>query len=179
MTFLGADLSLTSSGIVTIGESGAVIENARFQPKSRGVPRLQAIGEELADRIVGNGAEEVCIEAPFAAGGPMLNAALMLAELHGAVKVALRNRGIKQPYYVAPMTLKKFTTGSGKAEKGAVQLAIARKWGIEIQNNDLADGYALARMAGVIAGKIPAQGYELECVKTVLKSPLNAERVTA
>lgn len=180
MTFLGADLSLTSSGIVAVTANGVLVEKARFQPKSRGPQRLLAIAAELVGRINGNGAEEVVIEAPFTPRNPkMMGSAMALQQMHGVIATELHRSGIKPPFYVQPKTLKLFATGNGNAEKSDMKLRIFQKWGYEFGNEDECDAYAAARMAGVIAGKIPAQGYELECVKTVLKSPLNSERTHA
>lgn len=178
MTFLGADLSLTRSGIVVLSEAGAVLWRDSIQPKTKGPARLKAIATGLVDAIRGHSAEEVAIEAPFTGSGPMMHVALHLAELHGAVKVALLDAGIKPPYYVAPTTLKKFATGSGKGEKSAVQLNVYKKWGQDFGSNDEADAYVLARIAGAIQGAFKTTGYEAECVKTIKKSPTNEARAS-
>jgi crossover junction endodeoxyribonuclease RuvC len=56
------------------------------------------------------------------------------------------------PVEVAPTALKKFVTGKGNADKMAVALAVANRWGVEFKTNDEFDAYGLARMAGCAAG---------------------------
>jgi crossover junction endodeoxyribonuclease RuvC len=56
------------------------------------------------------------------------------------------------PVEVAPSALKKFVTSKGNADKMAVALAVAKRWGVEFKTNDEFDAYGLARMAGCAAG---------------------------
>jgi len=73
-------------------------------------------------------------------------------------------------YPVAPATLKKFATGSGRAEKSMMGQAVQRHWGDELPEgllgNDAIDAFALAKMAQCIAD--PASdwtAYQRECAE--------------
>jgi crossover junction endodeoxyribonuclease RuvC len=46
---------------------------------------------------------------------------------------------------VAPTALKKFITGKGNAKKELMLMKIFKRYGLEFENNNLADAYALAR----------------------------------
>ena len=48
---------------------------------------------------------------------------------------------------IAPQTLKKWVAKTGRAAKEMMLLHIYKRWGIEFDNNNLADAYGLARMA--------------------------------
>ncbi len=48
---------------------------------------------------------------------------------------------------VAPGTLKKFVTGDGRAKKDLMLLKVYKKWGVEFDDDNLADAYSLARFA--------------------------------
>jgi Holliday junction resolvasome RuvABC endonuclease subunit len=47
---------------------------------------------------------------------------------------------------VAPQTLKKFITGSGKGDKNMILLKAFQKWGKEFTDDHTCDAYGLARI---------------------------------
>lgn len=49
-------------------------------------------------------------------------------------------------YSVPPMTLKKWASGKGNADKEAMIAAVFKRWKIQFQSDDLADAYALGRL---------------------------------
>jgi hypothetical protein len=72
----------------------------------------------------------------------------------GAVKLALftiyedsHNQLLRTPLLVPPMTLKKFISGKGNAKKDEIMLQIYKRYGVEINENNAADAYGLARIA--------------------------------
>jgi crossover junction endodeoxyribonuclease RuvC len=48
---------------------------------------------------------------------------------------------------VAPTSLKKFVTGSGRGDKNIMLLEAYKKWGVDCKNDDENDAHALARVA--------------------------------
>jgi crossover junction endodeoxyribonuclease RuvC len=46
------------------------------------------------------------------------------------------------------MTLKKYAAGKGNAKKQEMLLQIYKRWGIEFNDDNAADSYALARLVG-------------------------------
>lgn len=68
-------------------------------------------------------------------------------ELGGLTKVLSMRELRKPPIIVPPTSLKKFVTGTGKADKDMMKAGVAEKWGESFKSHDLADAYGLARMA--------------------------------
>jgi len=73
-------------------------------------------------------------------------AALVLGELSATVKLALWDKDIV-PLQIPPMTLKKYATGKGTAKKQEMLLQMYKRWGVEFNDDNAADAYALARLA--------------------------------
>lgn len=65
-------------------------------------------------------------------------------ELHGMVRRGLQEIGC-MVYLVSPGTLKKWVTGSGRADKDAMDVAIIARWGANFDTSDEADALALAK----------------------------------
>jgi hypothetical protein len=81
------------------------------------------------------------------------HAALVLGELSATVRLAIfdyfdEGDPRKYPLKVPPMTLKKFAAGKGNAKKQEMLLQIYKRWGIEFNDDNAADSYALARLLG-------------------------------
>ncbi|MEU5425135.1 hypothetical protein AB0H73_05950 [Streptomyces olivoreticuli] len=74
-----------------------------------------------------------------------------LGELGGVVKLAISetagHRPWKHPLIVSPPTLKKFATGKGNATKAEMMDTVRTQWGPAFRDDNLADAYALARVA--------------------------------
>ena len=100
--------------------------------------------EDTLDYIQEHGAEllDVSIE------GSVLQspAALKLGELAAIVKLSLYERDKIFPLQVSPMTLKKFASGKGNSKKQEMLLQMYKRWGIEFNDDNAADSYALARL---------------------------------
>lgn len=80
-------------------------------------------------------------------------AALLLGELSATVRLALydffeEGDPRRYPLKVPPMTLKKYATGKGNAKKQEMLLQIYKRWGVEFNDDNAADSYALARLVG-------------------------------
>lgn len=86
------------------------------------------------------------------------HSALVLGELSATVRLAIYDRfenDLKYPLRVPPMTLKKFAAGKGNAKKQEMLLQIYKRWGIEFNDDNAADSYALARLiSGTAEGTI-------------------------
>ena len=78
-------------------------------------------------------------------------AALVLGELSATVRLAiydLYEDHRRYPLKVPPMTLKKYASGKGNAKKQEMLLQIYKRWGVEFNDDNAADSYALARLVG-------------------------------
>ena len=84
------------------------------------------------------------------------HAALVLGELSAVVRMAIFDHFEEEdprrfPLKVPPMTLKKYAAGKGNAKKQEMLLQIYKRWGIEFNDDNAADSYALARLVGKIS----------------------------
>jgi Holliday junction resolvasome RuvABC endonuclease subunit len=88
------------------------------------------------------------------------HSALILGELSATVRLAIydyfeEDDHRKYPLKVPPMTLKKFAAGKGNAKKQEVLLQIYKRWGVEFNDDNAADSYALARLvSGTAINKV-------------------------
>ena len=143
--FVGLDLSISETGLVILDNE---TEIQWFLIKSK----TDSIIEDRFDFILDKikfvkgivGLKSVYMEnLSFASRG---NAIFQLAGLHFIVRHFFFKNNV--PYkLIAPQTLKKFVTGNGRSTKDIIIKEIYKKWNVDINNNNLADAYALARMA--------------------------------
>ena len=75
------------------------------------------------------------------------HSALALGELSAVVKLVLWYNHTEPPLQIPPMTLKKYASGKGNAKKQEMLLQIYKRWGVEFNDDNAADAYALARLA--------------------------------
>lgn len=142
--YLGLDLSLTGTGLVVLDDSGEVVYSSTAKNKLRGIERLSFIEEVVGDLLVRFKIKMICIEGY--AMGSRSGQAFSIGELGGVIKLLLWEQA-KTYFLVPPTQLKKYVTGSGRAEKDMVILNVYKKWGWEAGDNNQADAYVLARIA--------------------------------
>ncbi|WP_369042197.1 crossover junction endodeoxyribonuclease RuvC [Streptomyces sp. Midd1] len=99
-----------------------------------------------------------------------------LGELGCALKLALATQFPmhleRRVHAVAPSTVKKFVTGSGRADKDKIMLAVYMRWHHEPSSNDAADAYALARIADALATPEPPElKFQQEVLDTIRNPP--------
>jgi crossover junction endodeoxyribonuclease RuvC len=106
--------------------------------------RVHEIGDGLRDVLREFGPEAMAIEQVFSHAAHPKTAVLM-AHARGAILFAASDAGIPIVHYT-PRQIKKLLTGSGKASKEQVQLAIQRELGLDtvLEPNDVADAFAVA-----------------------------------
>lgn len=119
-----------------------------------GVERLADIRDWLTDTL--DYLEESWTIQDVAMEGTVLasQAALVLGELSATVRLAIYDYfddERKYPLKVPPMTLKKFAAGKGNAKKQEMLLQIYKRWGVEFNDDNAADAYALARLVSKTA----------------------------
>jgi crossover junction endodeoxyribonuclease RuvC len=77
-------------------------------------------------------------------------------EVGAAIKLALvtwwgLDQPVAYPTIVAATQLKKFTTGSGSAKKSMMAKEVFKRWNTDFNDENLAEAYALARVAWAMA----------------------------
>lgn len=123
-----------------------------------GIERLVDIRQFLFDHFdyvsENHSIEKIAMEGTVLAS----HSALVLGELSALVKLTIYDYfddEVRFPVLVPPMTLKKYAAGKGNAKKQEMLLQMYKRWGIEFNDDNAADSYALARLAaGIFQDKI-------------------------
>lgn len=148
---IGIDQSLTGFAVTAL-----VIEDPSryhtwvYKSPYFGVERLVDIRQFLVDHF--DYVSETRDIVNIAMEGTVLasHAALVLGELAALVKLTIYDYFddyLRFPVMVPPMTLKKYAAGKGNAKKQEMLLQMYKRWGIEFNDDNAADSYALARLA--------------------------------
>lgn len=174
-TVMGVDLSLTSTGLIVLGESGEVLANKAITSKPSGLKllgrmaRYDAIADEICQAAMTYQPSVACIEH-YVTGGAGGGIAERI-ELGCIVRRMLMDLKV-EIHEVPPTTLKKWTTGKGAFKGGGktpMVVAIMSRWGVEFSTDDEYDAYALGRMAHQIAGlSQPSVEFQREAIDVVL-----------
>lgn len=144
--FVGLDPSYNGFAIIVIDKDANIIEQKLINTKSDTEVEDRLLEVESEIKFIPNimCLHSVCIEGPsYSSNGGFV---LQMGALHYLVRLMLKKNGIKYNV-IAPGTLKKFVAGTGRAKKDLMLLRVYKKWGVEFEDDNLADAYGLARMA--------------------------------
>jgi Holliday junction resolvasome RuvABC endonuclease subunit len=150
---IGIDQSLTGFALSAVSVETPTDHLTKvYKSPYKGVKRLADIQEWLDSElegflIQGNNILDIAMEGTVLSS----HSALVLGELSATVKLLLWNffdDHLKTPLQIPPMTLKKYATGKGTAKKQEMLLQMYKRWGVEFNDDNAADAYALARLAG-------------------------------
>ena len=159
-TAIGLDISMTRTGVTVLEEGGRIIASEIVKSKPQGdkpadeTRRMLKIVEDVilfADEAMGGASPTlVAIEnLAFMAQGTSLT---QLAGLHHVIRFILQD-ALGWPFVlVAPTTLKKYCTGSGKGEKDMMAVNIFKDYGFQGRDNNEFDSYGLAAIGLAVAG---------------------------
>ncbi len=156
---VGIDQSLTGFAVSVINLDNPTDHlTLVYKSPYNGVQRLSDIQQFLHSEITSL-MDDGCKIADIAMEGTVLasHAALVLGELSATVKLELffsfagHAKHLRTPLLVPPMTLKKYATGKGTSKKQEMLMQIYKRWHVEFNDDNAADAYALARLAGGIA----------------------------
>lgn len=154
---IGIDQSYSGFGVTIMDMDSSAYKTTVFKGDGIGVDRLLDIRSKLTSIVAhtpaaGTAKEVVVAMEGYAFGSQMAN---MAGELGGLVKVTLKSildgyHG-SYPYIIPPTVLKKYVTGKGTGvQKNQMLLHVFKKWGVEFNDDNAADSYALAHL---VAGK--------------------------
>ena len=143
----GLDLSLTGTGFALKQGQGITLATIKTVPKDfpNDLSRLLHIRDMVMGKIP-DGIQMIAVEDFFTPHGPAVGAAIKLAMLGTAIRLALYEKGISF-IVVAPNSLKKFITGKGSGEKSMILREVFRRYGSEAKNDNEADALVLAHIA--------------------------------
>jgi crossover junction endodeoxyribonuclease RuvC len=148
--FCGIDASFIGLGLIILDENINIVENQLISTKPTGSEydiefRVKNIINEL-NSILGKYSQNklfIYIEGvSFNSKGQSI---VQQAVLNYSIKMWLMDNNIEYKS-ISPTSLKKFITGTGKCKKNLMLLKIYKKFGIEFDNDNIADAYGLARM---------------------------------
>lgn len=148
--YIGLDPSLTGFGVAILGDDGRIalstISTTPKQYKTR-FHRIRSIVTDVWELVkdVANQDVSICIERPFV-NPKNMNEQQDLIVLSYAVREKLYWGGLTWKD-VAPMSLKKFVCGSGKAEKSMMLMKVYQHWDVSAGNDNEGDAAALAYLA--------------------------------
>ena len=135
---IGLDLSITATGCTY---TDGTTDTWKY-PAKHGDKRLGYIATEVIEACVVPVDLVVIEDLPTHAHG-----AGITGMVHGAVRRELLRLGV--PYaLITPATLKKYATGKGNADKTAMALALFKRAGIELADDNQVDSWWL-RAAGM------------------------------
>lgn len=144
--FVGLDPSFNEFGLVILDKKANIVEQKLISSDSKLDADERIIQLEKEFKFIPTicGLQSIYIEGPsFSSSGQFV---LQMGALHYYLRIFLVKS--KTDFkVVSPGTLKKFVTGTGRCKKELILLKTYKKWGIEFDNNNLADAYGLARMA--------------------------------
>jgi Holliday junction resolvasome RuvABC endonuclease subunit len=160
---IGIDQSLTGFAFSAVSvESPSEHLTWVYKSPYSGIQRLTDIQNFLFDRFeLLKTRENTPIDAAMEGTVLASQAALVLGQLDAAVKIFFfehffessnyypaLDQILRTPLQVPPMTLKKYATGKGTSKKQEMLLQIYKRWGVEFNDDNAADAYALGRLAG-------------------------------
>lgn len=139
---MGIDAA-TCTGLALVGDGedrGKTLEI----PNERGFLRLQLIANNIASLLHAWNPAFAAIERY--AYCKNIQSFVTLVEVGTVIRMMLRERGVSW-VEVPPTVLKKWTTGSGKADKDTMASVVKIRWGFASASHDIVDAFALAQMA--------------------------------
>lgn len=154
MRLVGIDPSLSRTSLVFRADDATAVARIETAPSAfaSSPARLDAMHTLLVQHLRTHKPELAVIEGYAFAVKFVAHSAL---EWAGLLRLTLWREGV--PYIeIPPMTLKKYTTGSGKAEKSMMLRDVYRRWGFIAEHNDDADAFALSQLGVDMVSDTPS-----------------------
>lgn len=172
MKILGTDPSLIHTGFYIL-DTENILKNAvcgTIESKEKGIKRLLEIEEGIQDQLLIKIDLAVMEKYMYF---PKYGSSIGNIEL-GSILKRLFYKWNVHLVLVAPKTLKKFITGSGKSKKNEILKRAYQKWNIDLGEH-ITEAFALAKIGEMVLKKDDKQymnnlkKYEQEVLKTILK----------
>jgi Holliday junction resolvasome RuvABC endonuclease subunit len=168
---IGIDQSLTGFAVTALNVGRPeCYETWVYKSSYRGIKRLVDIRHWLQSKLEwmalqGYEFHDIAMEG-MVLKSQFANAA---GELTATVKLTLwdhfedtQYEHCRTPIQIPPTTVKKYATGKGNAKKQEMLMQIYKRYGVEFNDDNAADSYAIARMAsGSITSEIEKTAIEL------------------
>lgn len=137
---MGIDSS-THTGVCIIDKEKTIVHTQVYDMIARGIKGSLEISERCKDICYQCNVTHVFLES-LSWGSPNKNTLDMLATLNILLRFTLSQYA--SVYLIAPLSMKKFITGKGRATKKEVSLALQRKWKMWHKNEHVRDAIGLA-----------------------------------
>lgn len=170
MTYIGIDLSLTGTGVVVLTNGKVVEKLIKSKPTknktyTEEIERILNIKKQIISVIEEHEPELVLIEG-MAFMARNTTALVQLAGLNYLIREYLFQYNI--PFaIVAPTSLKKFITGNGAAKKDVMLMEIYKKYDIAFVDDNIADGFALAKIGECVMNDCKLNKTEQEVITLI------------
>ena len=134
---IGLDLSITATGIADIDGMTSTVGGKASRGDARLIDICLAV---LAEKAIGC---QLAVIEGLAVHGP--GGAMAAAQVMGAVKITLMQAQVRY-VEVPPSSLKKYATGKGNATKADMAVALYKRAGLELANDNEVDAWWLRAM---------------------------------
>lgn len=165
----GIDQSVNHTGVCILDQYGQQLCLRLIEPKKLKEQYRLAFVRDTLTEILSAYAIKVVVMEGYSYDS--VNKKFLLGEIGSVIKLAVHDIGADLQI-AAPKQLKKFVTGSGSADKQMVMHSINALWGIDIDNDNLADAYGLAQIAREIMWPSSTKRYQLDVVKMITNKAL-------
>jgi hypothetical protein len=134
---IGLDLSITATGIADIDGMTSTVGGKASRGDARLIDICLAV---LAEKAIGC---QLAVIEGLAVHGP--GGAMAAAQVMGAVKITLMQAQVRY-VEVPPSSLKKYATGKGNATKADMAVALYKRAGLELADDNQVDAWWLRAM---------------------------------
>lgn len=146
--YVGIDLSLAKTGVVALSADGHKycwrLHSPKMAEVGSTVARLAVHRFLLKDFFDTVGEPTLVGLENYGFGST--HRGMDIGEWGGVARLVLYDLGLdEKTVIIAPNTLKKFVTNNGRVPKNMMLREVYRLWGIEAEDDNVADAYALAR----------------------------------
>ena len=148
MSIIGLDPSVRRTGVVVLSDGAlrwTLIDTTKTKLVDPG--RHVYIADQVVE-FVGLSKEDQVLLVIEGTGNPQ-GANRVNLELHAVLRIWLADRCRLETLVVAPTSLKKFTTGNGRAQKGEIGAHVMRRWGDELPEvppEDVLEAFSLLKV---------------------------------
>ncbi len=149
MKILGIDPGLKRTGYAVLkmgSRKPIVVEGGiiRTKPENSLAERVHEIGKSLSELLSTHQIDTLAIEQVFSLPKNP-KSALLMAHARGTILYVARTHNLNVIHYT-PTQVKRILTGTGKAAKDQVELAVRQELGFkaQLEPHDLADAFAIA-----------------------------------
>ena len=165
--FIGIDPSLTAFAVCAYSDDDNWLIRV-FKPDTHGPERLAEITQSLVDFVSVNAPRATSADIGIEGTVRQSPSASVLGELTGAVKLTVfQNFGTLPMLNIPPMSAKKYASGTGRGvTKSQMLLAVYKKYGVDLTDDNAADAFVMAR---IVSGTATTK-YEQD-VLTKLNNP--------